>query len=317
MNQTLATRGEGLFLLPPSTLQLVRQRAQGRHDSRVKLATDPQWWRVDSPDHPGFELLDQHGKEQVVAQAHGDEHYPDYSHLKYDIGNEPLLRSIEVDGLEVGFITRNYYGAAVLNTDLLAMIDIDVRTDDCATWDPRIHGPSAPRYPVSEVELRNALRELTRGRFGRAIDYFETTDSPAFRQLVACHWPDERLIGDDPIPAGVDVSVAVFETHNGYRLVLDKPLVITEENEREVSSLMRFLYADPDYRQIACRQKLWRSRLTRKPWRKEEPKGQPLRFLFQMSGGDVSYERLSVSDPLLAPLFEVLMADNSDLHIDD
>jgi len=308
--------GAALFQPSPLTMELLRQRAQGRHDSRVQLTTDPQWWRVDSTEHPGFELLDQHGKEVVVAQRSRCPQNPDYSHLKYDIGNEPLLRSIEVDGLEVGFITRNYYGAAVLNTDLLAMIDIDVRTDDCATWDPRIHGPSAPRYPVSEVELRTALRELTRGRFGRAIDYYDTTDSPAFRQLVACHWPDERLLGDEPAPDGEDVAVAVFETHNGYRLVLDKPLVITEENEREVASLMRFLYADPDYRQIACRQKLWRSRLTRKPWRKEEPKGQPLRFLFQMSGGDVSYERPSSGDPLLAPLYEVLLADNSDLHID-
>ena len=317
MNSTLTSRSEGLFQLPPSTLQLIRQRAQGRHDSRVKLTTDSQWWRVDSPDHPGFSLLDQHGKELVAEQASGDAHYPDYAHLKYDIGTEPLLRSIEVDGLEVGFITRNRYGAAVLNTDLLAMVDIDVRTDDCATWDPRIHGPGAPRYPVSEVELRSALHELTRGRFGRAIDYFETTDSPAFRQLVACHWPDDRLLGDEPAPAGVDVSVVVFETHNGYRLVLDKPLVITEDNECEVASLMRFLYADPDYCRIACRQKLWRSRLTRKPWRREEPKGQPLQFLFQVSGGDVSYERPSSGDPLLAPLYEVLLADNSGLHIDD
>ncbi len=296
-----------LFQLTPATKALLRQRMQDRHANRMPDTEGSVWWIVDSAEHPGFKRLGE-GWEGKTALSESD-----YAHLGYDIGIEPLLRSIQVDGLEVGFITRNRYGAAVLNTDLLPMFDIDTQTDEGELWDPRLGGEDGSHYPVTEGELKQALVELTSGRFGREVYPLNPPGCRAFQHLVSSHWP--YFFGEgEPSEDGTELSASVFSTTNGYRVVLHQPLVITKENTGAVNGLMRFLYTDDSYRSIAVAQQLWRSRLTKKPWRGEEPKGRPLQFEFSVSGGEVSLETMAPSNPLLQPLWDVLTADNRDLH---
>ena len=300
-----------LFQSEPELQLLLQQRQEGLHTQRMPDTEGRRWWLVDSSDHPGFKGLDALLQRGVVD--------PDdslgYVHLGYEIGIEPLLRSIQVDGLEAGYISRNRYGAAVLNTPLLPMFDIDTTTDGEELWDPRLGGSygSGVHYPVSRAELVAALRELTMGRFGRAVDPIYPPGSLAFQRLVSHRWPAFTGEGEPP-ESGSELSASVFRTWNGYRVVFEDPLVITDENAKAVDGLMRFLYTDAAYRKTACQQKLWRARLTRKPWRRDEHKGQPLEFEFRVERGDVSYSQQVPTHPLLEPLWAVLIADNAELH---
>jgi hypothetical protein len=308
-----------LFELTPATRALLQARMKERHDNRVDDTDGAAWWRVDSADHTGFARLeprDQNAVRGLYWNGDSRPEGPSYAHLRYDIGTEPLLRSIQVDGLEVGFITRNRYGAAVLNTDLLPMFDIDTKTDEGEMWDPRLDGHYGEHYPVTEVELKQALLELTSQWFGRAMTFEEKfcEGSRAFRELVAAHWPWNDDSDEDAANTGVNVGVNVFSTCNGYRLVLDQPLVITRDNSKAAGDLMKFTYTDDAYRRIAVVQKLWRSRLTKKPWRDAELKGRPLQFEFAVVEGVIHHKPVAPQHPLLQPLWEVLIADNADLH---
>lgn len=316
MTATLTHRpGADIFGVTPATAALIRERAGARHANRVpdQRKPYPYWWVISEPGQPGAEFLDRRGRKDLEEKAKYECQY-----LKYDIRHEPLLRSIQVDGLEVGFITRNRYGAAVLNTDLLPMIDIDVRTDDGEEerWDPRLSSYVPRPYPVQEHELAKAMVTLTGAPFGRAIDVFSSSTDPAVLNLLHDWWPYSDPEHPENDPEGLSLTVNVFATQNGYRVVFNQPLVITPENCRQVEGLLRFCYSDPAYLRIACEQQLWRSRLTRKPWRTNEPEGQPLRFLYSVSSGVVSYAPAPPTDPLLAPLWEVLTADNREFCID-
>jgi len=311
--------GAELFGLAPATKALLRERMKERHTKRVADSKDAAWWRVDSPEHTGFARLEPRDQNTVRGLYWDGDPRPEgpkYAHLRYDIGTEPLLRSIQVDGLEVGFITRNRYGAAVLNTDLLPLIDIDIQTDEGEQWDPRLDGEFGDNYPVTRAELKQALKELTLRPFGRPVSFEEKfyESSRAFRELVVAHWPWHDQVEPGSDFAGTSLAVSVFSTCNGYRLVFDQPLVITKDNRKAVGDLMKFTYTDDAYRSIAVVQQLWRSRLTKKPWRSEELRGRPLQFEFRVAGGEVSRELVAPQHPLLQPLWEVLIADNSDLH---
>jgi hypothetical protein len=310
MSATIATTTE-LFQSEPELRLLLQQRQVDLHAKRLPDTQRQPWWQVDSIDHPGFQRLTKGEQRNVVDPSDS----LGYGHLGYEIGTEPLLRSIQVDGLEVGYISRNRYGAAVLNTPLLPMIDVDIKGEGEELWDPRLGGSYGfgNHYPVSRAELVSALRELTMGRFGREVDPIYPPGSTAFQRLVSYRWPAFTGEGEPP-ESGRELSAWVFRTWNGYRVVLHDPLAITDENTKAVDGLMRFLYSDRAYREIACQQKLWRSRLTRKPWRRDEPKGQPLEFEFCVEGGEVSYEQQASTRHLLEPLWAVLIADNSDLH---
>lgn len=304
-----AATNAALFQNEPELQELLEQRQGDLHAKRLPDTVGRPWWLVDSIDHPGFQRLDKREQRCLVDPSDS----LGYAQLGYQIGIEPLLRSIQVDGLEVGYISRNRYGAAVLNTSLLPMFDIDIRGEGEELWDPRLSTDYGVHYPLSRAELVRALRELTMGRFGREVDPMYPPGSTAFQRLVSRHWPIFKGEGEPP-ESGVELSASVFRTWNGYRVVLHQPLVMTSENRAAVYGLMRFLYSDEAYAAIATTQKLWRSRLTRKPWRLGEPKGLPLEFEFSVEGGEVSYEQQAPVHHLLKPLWDVLVADNAELH---
>ena len=188
--------------------------------------------------------------------------YPkgDYGALPYEIGHEPLIRSIS-DPLgrleEIGHITRNSYGAEVLVTRLLPIIDVD------ATFRPevdrRVAGTVFTGTWCTEEQVIGACRYLSDGE---ALPYGTHSEPLASQNDYA--W---SMYGCDELPE--DLEIAVFRTYGGWRLVLNHPAPLGRQRDDKICNLMRFLYGDPRYVEIAEQQGTYRARLTAKPWREE------------------------------------------------
>jgi hypothetical protein len=156
---------------------------------------------------------------------------------RYAYGERPLREEIvEEIGRSAGgemeaAITRNVYGALVLNTARACFIDVDL---------PR---PSKP----------NPLAALARKLVRRPLPLPPDHAAAALDRLRA--WVDDH-------PGW---SVRVYRTHSGLRYLATHAPLAPGEGESEEA--MRFLGADPRYVQLCRAQRSFRARLTPKPWR--------------------------------------------------
>jgi len=195
-----------------------------------------------------------------------------YQHHTYNIAIEPLLREIRTpDGRVVGHVTRNRYEAEVLNTNQMLIVDIDIQDD---------HGrcPSARLYQAV----------LEHARHGERIDFVDLLrfQLEGGRQ----DWEESILL---------EGSWRLYQTRNGYRLLEasepwgpepwpgpvapHKAFTFDKDREEQLSTLvardaaliafMNEVYADSDYIRICLDQRLFRARLTEKPWRKKKING--------------------------------------------
>ena len=189
----------------------------------------------------------------------------DYGLLPYDVGHEPLVRSIP-DPLgrfaEIGHITRNSYGCEVLCTRLLPIIDVDHAFRPEA--DRRVVGPVFTGTWCTEEQVISAARYLSSGCT------LTPTPGRTYGQSLEHDYAFERLfpfLPEDLGIAGLNLEITVFRTYAGWRLTINQAAPLSGFGIHPLCGLMRFLYADPKYVEIAQQQGTYRARLTAKPWR--------------------------------------------------
>ena len=154
---------------------------------------------------------------------------------------EELLEEIRgADGTLIAAITRNRYGARILNTDAVLITDIDF--PHRAVWE-ELHAPRG-------------------GFFSRLFGRGETPSQADIEQRK-----HEEITGliDDFAQRNPDLGVRTYRTRNGYRVLMtgaDAP----PRSER-AARIMADLSSDELYMALCRVQDCYRARLTPKPWR--------------------------------------------------
>lgn len=234
---------------------------------------------------------------------------------RYAYGDRPLreevVREIPSGGADAetpeAALTRNVYGALVLNASRAFFIDVDLEPSGTAA-SPRASAASsggAPANPadavwdlVDSLPLPGALRSI----FG-SIRKATTPSAPAAPAQPAPPPPPPDSQGAalarlrEWTAARPEWRVRVYRTHSGLRyLVTHAPFAPTDPDAR---AAMTALGADPQYIKLCAVQKSFRARLTPKPWRigMDTP---PVRFPYEspleeqeMRKWETAYDRAS------------------------
>jgi hypothetical protein len=146
---------------------------------------------------------------------------------------EPVVQQLGAAGsATAAVVTRNSYGALVLNTDQLMFVDID--------------RPDARGSPAS-------LGGLFAGLFGK--------------QKVQEHAPDDTatINAMNDVVQRHDLSARVYETAAGHRLIITNAPF--KAGNPDAESLLAEFGSDPLYVRLCRAQDSFRARLTPKPWR--------------------------------------------------
>jgi hypothetical protein len=145
---------------------------------------------------------------------------------------EEIKQSLACDGQEHALITRNQYGALVLNSSRALFADIDF---------PNV----IPRgfWDALRIQLSKKYRQ---------------TRQVALEQAV---WIRIRLWAE----ANASRGFRLYRTARGMRLLMTDRLY--EPASPEATSLLEELGSDPLYRKLTQVQQCFRARLTAKPWR--------------------------------------------------
>jgi hypothetical protein len=176
-----------------------------------------------------------------------------YSYLLDRPAREEIVQELfDADGQTTGLITRNAYGALVLNTRDLMFVDVDFpRPTGAGGFFQRLFG-RAPKPPDVAADAVARVRQW-------------------------CSANPER-------------SVRVYRTAAGLRIaVVDRPI---EPNGDEARRILEELGSDPLYRQLCAAQECFRARLTPKPWRMKSVGAlspPPARFPFDDPAAEESY----------------------------
>jgi hypothetical protein len=148
---------------------------------------------------------------------------------------EPILDELVLDGEQVLAITRNRYGAEVLNTDRVLIADVDL---------PRMREPTAGGF----------LRRLFGRRTAEPAPAAEPP--PVMERLAAIG----TWAGANP-----DLGVIVYRTASGLRVFVTG--IEEPTSSARGGQILAELGADPIYRELCRAHGTFRARLTPKPWR--------------------------------------------------
>ncbi|MBI3410210.1 MAG: hypothetical protein HY040_17860 [Planctomycetes bacterium] len=173
---------------------------------------------------------------------------------------EEILREFPgVGGALEAAITRNAYGAEILNAARVCFIDVDLpETPASATvQQPSSAQPAAGFWdrllqPVLQPLLQ-ALGQSTTTTTGGAAPTAGATEATAKakrQQWLAAH---------------PDWGMRVYRTRSGLRYLVTH--AVFDPGGAESEAAMDFLGCDPAYRLLCRAQKSFRARLTPKPWR--------------------------------------------------
>lgn len=222
-------------------------------------------WRGSRSDPAEAASLAREAVERIAARIRRGEGFPE----RYSYGDRPLREEVvrELPGASEAepeaAITRNSYGALVLNAARVLFIDVDV---------PRAETPpSAPAAAANPVDaLFNAVDSLPLPGAVKSI-------FGAFRpQPTQPAQPKAPAAPVDPQTAALERlrgwlgghpewRVRVYRTSAGLRYAVTHALFSPTEGEAQTA--MSVLGADPQYVRLCRAQKSFRARLTPKPWR--------------------------------------------------
>ena len=156
---------------------------------------------------------------------------------------EEIVEEVNDGDTQIAMMTRNRYGALVLNTSNVLFVDVDF--------------PKTGRGGFIESILLAFSRKKKEAKWQAAIQ--ET-------MLEVQHWSERNL----------SRSFRQYRTREGLRLLFTDRLY--DPTSAETASLLRGLKADPLYVMLTEKQECFRARLTSKPWRcgfSRPPKGFP------------------------------------------
>lgn len=221
---------------------------------------------------------------RVAARVERGEGFPErYSYADRPL-REEVIREIPGGGADTpdAAITRNAYGAQVLNTARAFFIDVDVDTRAEAPRQTRTS--SEPNFLWSLVEglpLPPALRSIAEQLLGPSPTASQS--SPVTPMGNAGGGATAGALGRlrDWIAQHPDWRVRVYRTHAGLRYLVAHDLF--EPTDGQAMAVMPALGADPQYIRLCQVQKSFRARLTPKPWRIHVGKP-PARFPYLTPG---------------------------------
>jgi hypothetical protein len=169
---------------------------------------------------------------------------------RYPYGDRPLPEAIISEFNEDAVITRNSYGALVMNTNQMMFVDID-----------RNHSVAAPA--ALQVGLKNLFSSL----FGKP-------ETPAVRVAD----PVVEAVGK--VAERQRLAGRIYRTAGGYHVLITNRRFAVKSAETE--ALLNEFQADPLYMRLCRMQESFRARLTPKPWRIGIRKP-PVQFPFETS----------------------------------
>ncbi|MBL4846731.1 MAG: hypothetical protein JKY65_14510 [Planctomycetes bacterium] len=186
------------------------------------------WGWSDESDEAASASAQERLKAQASAVAAGraPDRYP------YAMGERPLREEVLDRPCEGTVITRNAYGARILNTEQVAFVDVDFAPPKAkakAGFFASLFGGGGGGSPTRQETV------------DETVDLLRTVLEPA------------------------RVSARVYETHSGLRLLLTDRLY--EPATQATQALLKSLGCDPLYLTLCREQKCFRARLTPKPWR--------------------------------------------------
>jgi hypothetical protein len=172
---------------------------------------------------------------------------------------EPILDELIVDGEPAVVVTRNRYGAEILNTDRLLIADVDL---------PELAKPAA----------RGLLRRL----FGRS--------DPDPGPLAEPPLVTARLDAlENWAAANPGLGVIVYRTASGLRVFVTG--VSDPATSAHGEQILAELDADPIYRELCRSHGTFRARLTPKPWRLPRLKAPGERWPFADAKAESRFQR--------------------------
>lgn len=154
-----------------------------------------------------------------------------YDYLEHPL-REEIVETIGRDGDPIAVITRNRYGALVLNSASVCFVDVDFP-------------PARPQGFLAD--LLSIFSKNRREQRTQAVE------EETLRRISG--WA-----GDHP-----DRSFRLYRTRAGLRLLFTDRLY--QPTSEETARLLRDLGSDEMYRKLTSKQACFRARLTSKPWR--------------------------------------------------
>ena len=185
-------------------------------------------------------------KSRIDRLSKGENLLDQYPYDVNDSIREELIEEVvDSENNTIAAITRNNYGALVLNTAGVMFIDVDlpaipVQPKGLSAVFSRLFGGSA-QSAVTEDSLREAC-------LNKFINYHRQHPNTAFR---------------------------VYATKNGYRITMLHDTFDPLDSNSE--TILNALESDTLYKNLCKNQQCYRARLTPKPWRIDS-KGPPSRF---------------------------------------
>jgi hypothetical protein len=170
--------------------------------------------------------------------------------------NEAVLEKLP----GMGIITRNRYGAEILNADAVMFADWDIPTRDLSEFAPKPQGFLAT--------LRKTVLGLSPAQYTAARQAMEVWIQSEKTSL------ETKIL--DKIKE-LDLSLRLYETRNGLRGIVTSSLFQPEDSVTQ--DLMTYLEVDKLYLRLCRLQGTFRARLTPKFWRigiRERPPHKPL-----------------------------------------
>jgi len=168
---------------------------------------------------------------RIFARLTSGKRPDSYEYLERPL-REELIDSVTHDGDEIAVITRNRYGALVLNAAFVCFADVDF--------------PAVQSHGLMDAILLafSTKRRSQRLQAGRAATWRQVKD-------WATRHPEH--------------SFRIYRTFAGLRLLFTDRLY--QPTSPDVADLLRGLGSDELYRKLTEKQECFRARLTPKPWR--------------------------------------------------
>jgi hypothetical protein len=172
---------------------------------------------------------------------------------------EPIVDETVVDGEQVLVVTRNRYGAEILNTDRLLIADVDI---------PELDGRTTDGW----------LRRMFRRSKAEGDPLAEP--APVVERLGKL----ENWAGANP-----SLGVIVYRTASGLRVFVTG--VAEPATSAYGEHILTELEADPIYRELCRANGTFRARLTPKPWRLPGLKAPRERWPFADGSAERRFQR--------------------------
>ncbi|MBK8025367.1 MAG: hypothetical protein IPK19_29245 [Chloroflexi bacterium] len=155
---------------------------------------------------------------------------PDYPYGERVLREEIVQTISNAEGAEVGIITRNAYGALIMNAAGAMFIDIDF---------PEVHTSLSPR------SLFNRLLGIKPSR--------PDPEPEAVARVL--DWAQQHP----------DLGLRIYRTCAGLRCLVTSQ--VFDPNSADTHAILTALHSDPLYVRLCRQQSSFRARLTPKPWR--------------------------------------------------